>query len=325
MKLASRSARTTRADRDHSRHAPPAPATAWPGRRMPGECAMRLPSPNLPCADSYVDRAAELVPGTALSHPSGKQARRIGRNSAVITSGEGTHYGKAPGLGSRGGARVRRARLGCRRCAGTSRRCGAGRITRGRQRRQTTATTTAAGRKTSIARGSSGRATARSSWGSRTSSPPTSSRSSRPTLPTLEAAKDKIDKLEATLSQTIKDNTADLATVAQQVDRLEAARADLYKTRTLMLYRMRGVLSADQRAKLQAIVGSRPAEEQRPGASVAERILLLHLSRNTLWRLFVSKTASFWLGMGVGGSNRRPCRGATGPQRRCRIPPTCAS
>lgn len=73
------------------------------------------------------------------------------------------------------------------------------------------------------------------------------------TLPRLESAKDKIDKLEATLSQTIKDNTADLATVAQQVDRLESARADLYKTRTLMLYRMRGVLSADQRAKLQAI------------------------------------------------------------------------
>jgi Spy/CpxP family protein refolding chaperone len=71
-------------------------------------------------------------------------------------------------------------------------------------------------------------------------------------LPKLEAAKDKIDKLEATLSQTIKDNTADLATVAQQVDRLEAARADLYKTRTLMLYRMRGLLSADQRARLQA-------------------------------------------------------------------------
>ena len=71
-------------------------------------------------------------------------------------------------------------------------------------------------------------------------------------LPKLEAAKDKIDKLEATLSQTIKDNTADLATVAQQVDRLEAARADLYKTRTLMLYRMRGCLSAEQRVKLQA-------------------------------------------------------------------------
>jgi Spy/CpxP family protein refolding chaperone len=72
-------------------------------------------------------------------------------------------------------------------------------------------------------------------------------------MPKLETAKDNIDKLEATLSQTIKANTADLATVAQQVDRLEAARADLYKTRTLMLYRMRGVLSADQRTKLQAL------------------------------------------------------------------------
>lgn len=75
----------------------------------------------------------------------------------------------------------------------------------------------------------------------------------RSTLPRLEAAKDKIDKLDAMLAQTIKANTADLATVAQQVDQLEAARADLYKTRTLMLYRMRGVLSADQRARLQAI------------------------------------------------------------------------
>lgn len=73
------------------------------------------------------------------------------------------------------------------------------------------------------------------------------------TLPRLRAAKDRIDTLEKTLSKTINDNTADLATVGQQVDRLEAARADLYKTRTLMLYRMRGVLSAEQRTKLQAL------------------------------------------------------------------------
>ena len=83
-------------------------------------------------------------------------------------------------------------------------------------------------------------------------------------LPKLEAAKDKIDKLEATLSQTIKDNTADLGTVAQQVDRLEAARADLYKTRTLMLYRMRGLLSADQRARLQAAWEAGKAKSKEP-------------------------------------------------------------
>ena len=49
------------------------------------------------------------------------------------------------------------------------------------------------------------------------------------TMPKLEAAKEKLDALEATLSQTIRDNTADLATVALQVDRQESMRAELYK------------------------------------------------------------------------------------------------
>jgi Spy/CpxP family protein refolding chaperone len=72
------------------------------------------------------------------------------------------------------------------------------------------------------------------------------------TMPKLEATKEKLDKLEATLSQTIRDNTADLATVAMQVDRQESTRAELYKTRTLMLYRMRLLLTPEQRARLQA-------------------------------------------------------------------------
>ena len=72
------------------------------------------------------------------------------------------------------------------------------------------------------------------------------------TMPKLEETKQKLDKLEATLSQTIRDNTADLATVAMQVDRQESTRAELYKTRTLMLYRMRLLLTPEQRARLQA-------------------------------------------------------------------------
>ncbi|MEO8078726.1 MAG: hypothetical protein ABI818_20545 [Acidobacteriota bacterium] len=72
------------------------------------------------------------------------------------------------------------------------------------------------------------------------------------TFPKLEKLKDKLDKVEATLSQTIRDNTADVATVALQVDRQESVRAELYKARTLMLYQMRLILTADQRAKLQA-------------------------------------------------------------------------
>lgn len=83
-------------------------------------------------------------------------------------------------------------------------------------------------------------------------------------LPKLEAAKERIDKLEATLSKTIQDNTADLATVSEQVDRLEAARAELSKTRTLMLYRMRALLSPDQRAKLQALWEAGRAKQGAP-------------------------------------------------------------
>ena len=73
------------------------------------------------------------------------------------------------------------------------------------------------------------------------------------TMPTLEALKKKVDSLEAAVSQTVKDGSADISVVTQQVDRFEAARAELSKTRTLMLYRMRGVLTADQRIRLQAM------------------------------------------------------------------------
>lgn len=83
------------------------------------------------------------------------------------------------------------------------------------------------------------------------------------TLPRLTSTTQKIHKLEETLSQTIKDNTADLATVSQQVDRLAAARSELYKTRTLMLYRMHGVLSADQRARLKVMVDRWEAERKK--------------------------------------------------------------
>ena len=82
-------------------------------------------------------------------------------------------------------------------------------------------------------------------------------------MPTLEALKEKVDSLEAGVSQTIKDGSADLAVVTQQVDRFEAARADLSKTRTLMLYRMRGVLTADQRTRLKAMMDRWEAAHRR--------------------------------------------------------------
>jgi Spy/CpxP family protein refolding chaperone len=74
------------------------------------------------------------------------------------------------------------------------------------------------------------------------------------TLPKLEAAKQKLDKLEDVLSRTVKDNTADLATLGHQLDQVNTTRAELSKTRTLMLYRMRGALTGEQRQKLQAMM-----------------------------------------------------------------------
>ena len=79
----------------------------------------------------------------------------------------------------------------------------------------------------------------------------------------LEALKQKVDSLEASVSQTIKDGDADLAVVTQQVDRFEAARADLSKTRTLMLYLIRGVLTADQRTRLKAMMDRWEAADRR--------------------------------------------------------------
>ncbi len=77
----------------------------------------------------------------------------------------------------------------------------------------------------------------------------------------LRDARKDLDALEAVLSRTIQENTADLITVSQQVDKVEAARSAYNKARTLMLYRMNLVLSAEQRAKVKAM--NARYEEQR--------------------------------------------------------------
>jgi Spy/CpxP family protein refolding chaperone len=73
-------------------------------------------------------------------------------------------------------------------------------------------------------------------------------------MPKLEATKKKLDQLEAGLSQMMKTSVVDLEAFKQQVDQVNITRAELYKTRMLQLYKMRSVLTADQRAKLQLIL-----------------------------------------------------------------------
>jgi Spy/CpxP family protein refolding chaperone len=73
------------------------------------------------------------------------------------------------------------------------------------------------------------------------------------TIPGLRAARQELDRAEEELSRTIKAHTADIAVVSHQLDRVESARSQHNKMRTLMLYRIHALLSPDQRVKLEAL------------------------------------------------------------------------
>ena len=85
----------------------------------------------------------------------------------------------------------------------------------------------------------------------------------------LRDARKDLDALEAILSRTIQENTADVFTVSQQVDKVEAARSAYNKLRTVMLYRMNLVLNPDQRIKVKAM--NDRYEEQRRKDDEARR------------------------------------------------------
>lgn len=82
------------------------------------------------------------------------------------------------------------------------------------------------------------------------------------TRPELRQEWDELSKLEAKLSRLIQ-NDADESAVSRQIDRVETARANANKTRSLMLVQMRRVLTSDQRTRLDAI-HSQWQKDQRP-------------------------------------------------------------
>jgi Spy/CpxP family protein refolding chaperone len=82
-------------------------------------------------------------------------------------------------------------------------------------------------------------------------------------VPAIRAARKKMEQLEAVLSKTVHDNVADLATVSQQIDKVEAARTEYNKSRTLMLYRMNLVLSAEQRQRVREMFDRDEAARKR--------------------------------------------------------------
>jgi Spy/CpxP family protein refolding chaperone len=70
-------------------------------------------------------------------------------------------------------------------------------------------------------------------------------------LPKLKMAKQQLDSLEEELSRLIRERTADESVISAHIDKVEAARAELSKTRTLMLYRIHRILTPEQNDKLQ--------------------------------------------------------------------------
>jgi Spy/CpxP family protein refolding chaperone len=90
------------------------------------------------------------------------------------------------------------------------------------------------------------------------------------TLPTLRTQKSALDRAEATLEQLVE--SGDDASVMEQVNVVEGARAELSKSRTVMLLRMRRILTADQRVKLAALHKTWGRDPKRfPGRSSSSR------------------------------------------------------
>ena len=83
------------------------------------------------------------------------------------------------------------------------------------------------------------------------------------TLPELRQEWDDFNRCDSKLSRLIE-TSSDEALLARQIDRVETARASLNKTRSLMLARMRLVLTADQRARLKVLHEEREGLNRRP-------------------------------------------------------------
>lgn len=81
--------------------------------------------------------------------------------------------------------------------------------------------------------------------------------------PLLRAQKDAVDRREEKLSKVISDPKSDEPAVIQATDRLELARNEMTRTRTLMLFRIRRVLNDEQLVKLNAMHAHDRSERER--------------------------------------------------------------
>jgi len=70
------------------------------------------------------------------------------------------------------------------------------------------------------------------------------------TAPQLREKWHELEQFEESLAKTLKEYTAPVPVVQQQVEKIEKLRADNNATRTVMIYRMHLLLSPDQRVKV---------------------------------------------------------------------------
>ena len=92
----------------------------------------------------------------------------------------------------------------------------------------------------------------------------------RKTFPQLRQGSEDLDRQEAELSRLIANN-AEEALVERQIDRVEAVRANLNKTRMLMLLHMVRVMSAEQRARFNPLHDQWVRDHPRPPRPSAEK------------------------------------------------------
>jgi hypothetical protein len=85
-------------------------------------------------------------------------------------------------------------------------------------------------------------------------------------MPELREDWNELERLESKLSRLIESN-AEEAQVLRQIDRVEAQRATVNKVRTLMLFRMRQVLTTDQRARFNTMQERWEAERGGPAGT----------------------------------------------------------
>ena len=70
------------------------------------------------------------------------------------------------------------------------------------------------------------------------------------TAPQLREKWHELEQFEESLAKTLKEYTAPVPVVQQQVEKIEKLRADNNATRTVMIYRMHLLLTPDQRIKV---------------------------------------------------------------------------